>query len=74
MDGRRARARPLRIAFRGAEYPVTARGNERRARFLGTVDDDGTLFLEGLEQTRARFNGVCPAYGLMALSPKACAR
>lgn len=58
-------ARPLRLAFAGALYHVTARGNERRAIFLGDLDADRTLFLSTLAQTVERFDWVCHAYCLM---------
>ena len=35
-------ARPLRIAFPGAFYHVTARGNERKAVFKSRRKDSGT--------------------------------
>jgi REP element-mobilizing transposase RayT len=49
-------ARPLRLEFAGALYHVTARGNERRAIFLGDLDSDRAVFLETLAQTGDRFN------------------
>jgi len=58
-------ARPLRLEFAGALYHVTARGNERRAIFLGNLDTDRTVFLDALAQTAERFNWVCHAYCLM---------
>ncbi len=44
-------ASPLRLEFAGALYHVTARGNERRAIFLGNLDTDRTVFLDALAQT-----------------------
>ena len=58
-------ARPLRLEFADALYHVTARGNERRAIFLGDLDADRTLFLSTLAQTVERFDWVCHAYCLM---------
>jgi REP element-mobilizing transposase RayT len=58
-------ARPLRLEFSGALYHVTARGNARRAIFLGNLDTDRTVFLDTLAQTAERFNWVCHAYCLM---------
>ncbi len=59
-------ARPLRLEFAGALYHVTARGNERRAIFLGNLDDDRTVFLDVLADTCERFNWTCHAYCLMS--------
>jgi putative transposase len=58
-------ARPLRIALAGALYHVTARGNERRAIFLGDLDADRRRFLDTLMETVDRFNRLCHAYCLM---------
>jgi len=58
-------ARPLRLEFAGALYHVTARGNERRAIFLGDQDTDRATLLDTLAQTAERFNWVCHAYCLM---------
>jgi REP-associated tyrosine transposase len=55
-------ARPLRIELAGAPYHVTARGNERRAIFLGDLDADRGRFLGTLAETVDRFNWVCHAY------------
>ena len=58
-------ARPLRLEFAGALYHITARGNERRAIFLGNADDDRASFLTTLDRTCERFNWICHAYCLM---------
>jgi len=42
--------RPLRLEFAGALYHVTARGNERRAIFLGSLDTNRRVFLDTLAQ------------------------
>jgi REP element-mobilizing transposase RayT len=52
-------------SFAGALYGVTARGNERRAIFLGKLDDDRVAFLDVLASTCERFNWICHAYCLM---------
>ena len=49
-------ARPLRIAFPGAFYHVTARGNERKAVFKSIRDRQ--KFLEYLETATARYNAL----------------
>jgi putative transposase len=46
-------ARPQRIEYEGAVYPVTARGNERRAIFHG--DADRERFLRMLGESVERF-------------------
>ncbi|MFC1816595.1 transposase [Thermodesulfobacteriota bacterium] len=56
-------ARPLRIAFPGAFYHVTARGNERKAVFKSIRDRQ--KFLEYLETATARYNALIHAYCLM---------
>ena len=56
-------ARPLRIAFPGAFYHITARGNERKAVFKSIRDRQ--KFLEYLETATARYNAVIHAYCLM---------
>jgi putative transposase len=63
--GRRAMARPLRIEFAGALSHLTARGNERRAIFLGKTEDDRQRFLGVLAETCDRFNGSCHTCCLM---------
>ncbi len=56
-------ARPLRIAFAGAFYHVTARGNERKAVFKS--NQDRQKFLEYLEIAAQRYSAVIHAYCLM---------
>jgi putative transposase len=56
-------ARPLRIAFPGACYHVTVRGNERRPIFRD--DRDRTRFLERLAEMVSRYRLVLHAYVLM---------
>lgn len=58
-------ARPLRLELAGAPYHATARGNVRRAIFLGVADDDRACFLDIFGPTCERFNWVCHAYCLM---------
>ncbi len=56
-------SRPLRIAFPGALYHVTSRGDRREAIFED--DEDRRVFLATLAQVIARFNWVCHAWCLM---------
>ena len=56
-------ARPLPIAFQGAFYHVTARGNERKAVFKSKRDRE--KFLEYLETATERYQAVIHAYCLM---------
>ena len=56
-------ARPLRIAFDGAFYHVTSRGNERKAVFKSKRDRE--KFLEYLETATERYGAVIHAYCLM---------
>ena len=56
-------ARPLRIAFPGAFYHVTARGNERKAVFKSKRDRE--KFLEYLETATDRYQAVIHAFCLM---------
>jgi putative transposase len=56
-------ARPLRIAFAGACYHVTARGNERRPIYAD--DQDREHFLARLEAVVRRHRVVLHAYVLM---------
>ena len=56
-------ARPLRIAFPGAFYHVTARGNERKAVFKSKWDRE--KFLEYLETATDRYQAVIHAFCLM---------
>ena len=55
--------RPLRIAFPGAFYRVTARGNERKAVFKSIRDRQ--KFLEYLETATERYHALIHAYCLM---------
>jgi REP-associated tyrosine transposase len=56
-------ARPLRIAYPGACYHATARGNERRAIFRD--DGDREQLLARLEAVVARYRLIVHAYVLM---------
>jgi len=56
-------ARPLRIAFPGAFYHVTARGNERKAVFKSKRDRE--KLLEYLETATDRYHAVIHAFCLM---------
>ena len=56
-------ARPLRIAFPGAFYHVTARGNERKAIFKSKRDRE--RFLEYLETATDSYQAVIHAFCLM---------
>ena len=56
-------ARPLRIAFPGAFYHVTTRGNERKTVFKRKRDRE--RFLEYLETATERYHAVIHAYCLM---------
>jgi len=56
-------ARAPRIEFEGAVYHITARGNERRLIYRS--DEDRRLFLETLEQMRARFGIMLHCFCLM---------
>jgi putative transposase len=56
-------ARPLRIAFPGAFYHITARGNERKTVFKSKRDRE--RFLEYLETATERYHAVIHAYCLM---------
>ena len=53
-------ARPLRIEFAGALYPVTSRGDGREAIYLR--DRDRQAWLEVLVQVCERFNWIVHAY------------
>jgi putative transposase len=55
--------RPLRLAFPGAIYHVTSRGNARAAIY--TDDADRTTFLALLTQVVYRYHWLCHAYCLM---------
>jgi hypothetical protein len=55
-------ARPIRVEYTGAGYPVTARGNERKAICR---DNAARLrFLETVEEAVTRFRVVVPSYWL----------
>jgi len=56
-------ARPLRIAYPGALYNITSRGNERRQIFFS--DDDRLHFLRLVARVVERFSWICYAYCLM---------
>jgi putative transposase len=56
-------ARPIRIEFSGALYPVTVRGDQQEDIFLG--DQDRVSFLNILKNTVDRFNELIHAYCLM---------
>jgi len=43
-------ARPSGLEFAGDLYPVTPRGNERRAIFLDDLDTDRAMFLDTFAQ------------------------
>jgi REP element-mobilizing transposase RayT len=55
-------ARPLRLAFPGALYHVTTRGNARQAIYLD--DQDRQTFLFVLEEVVTRYHWRCHAYCL----------
>jgi putative transposase len=56
-------ARPLRIAFPGAVYHVTSRGNAKQAIFID--GEDRVRFLDVLSTVVERFNWLCHSYCLM---------
>lgn len=56
-------SRPLRLAFPGAIYHLTSRGNAREPIFLSDLDRQ--QFLSLLVTCIDRFNWVCHAYCLM---------
>jgi REP element-mobilizing transposase RayT len=56
-------ARPLRIAFPGAFYHITARGNEGREIFKSLRDRE--QFLSYLESAVRRYDAVIHVYCLM---------
>jgi putative transposase len=57
-------ARPLRLQFGGAVYPLTSRGNARQKIFFN--DADRELFLSTLAHVVSRYRWICHAYCLMA--------
>jgi len=56
-------ARPLRIAYPGAVYHITSRGNEKKLIFKDERDRE--IFLDTLSQVDKRYNWLCHAYCLM---------
>jgi len=56
-------ARPLRVEFPGAEYHVSARGNERQNIFRD--DEDRRCFLESLAEMTAQFSVQVRVFCLM---------
>lgn len=56
-------ARPLRIAYPGAVYHITGRGNEKKTVFRD--DQDRKTFLDILHQVNKRYNWICHTYCLM---------
>lgn len=52
-------ARPIRLAFSGALYNVTSRGDGREDIVLS--DDDRRMWLQVLDEVCKRFNWVCHA-------------
>ena len=57
-------ARPLRLAFPGAVYHLTSRGNARQRIFLSNADRE--LFLSTLSGVVRRYHWICHVYCLMA--------
>jgi putative transposase len=53
-------ARPLRLEFAGARYPVTSRGDRREELYLD--DADRTAWLDVVGNVCARFNWIVQAY------------
>jgi putative transposase len=56
-------ARALRLAFEGACYHITSRGNRRENIFYS--DNDKKAFLERLNETLNKYHFICYAYCLM---------
>ncbi len=56
-------SRPLRIAFPGATYHITVRGNEKKDIYF--CDADRRLFLRILDRTIHTHHWICHAYCLM---------
>ncbi|MBA4395121.1 MAG: addiction module toxin RelE [Desulfobacca sp.] len=56
-------ARPLRIAFPGAVYHITSRGNDRKEIFGDKLDRE--TFLKILYRVNVRYHWLCHAYCLM---------
>jgi putative transposase len=57
-------SRPLRIAYPGAVYHITSRGNEKKPVFKD--DQDRVNFLNTLQHVNKRYNWICHAYCLMS--------
>jgi putative transposase len=57
-------ARPLRIEFAGALYPLTSRGDRREAIYQD--DEDRQRFLAVLAEVAERYHWICHAYCLMS--------
>jgi len=56
-------SRPLRLAFEGACYHITSRGNRRDKIFLSNNDKE--VFIEKLNETLNKYSFICHAYCLM---------
>ncbi|HEX9666213.1 MAG TPA: transposase [Thermodesulfobacteriota bacterium] len=56
-------ARALRLAFEGACYHITSRGNRRENIFYS--DNDKKVFIEKLNETLNKYHFICYAYCLM---------
>jgi putative transposase len=56
-------ARALRLAFEGACYHITSRGNRKENIFYS--DGDKKVFLEKLNETLNKYQFICHAYCLM---------
>jgi putative transposase len=56
-------SRPLRIAYPGAFYHITSRGNEQKAIFKNK--QDRIKFLEYLESSSERYDAIIHAYCMM---------
>ena len=56
-------ARALRLAFEGACYHITSRGNRRENIFYS--DDDKKVFIDKLNETLNKYHFICYAYCLM---------
>jgi hypothetical protein len=57
-------ARPFRIAYRGAFYHITPRGNERKQIFKSLADNEKFLFY--VESATRRYDAIIHVYCLMA--------
>jgi len=56
-------ARALRLAFEGARYHITSRGNRRENIFYS--DSDKMVFIEKANETFNKYHFICYAYCLM---------